>query len=302
MKSFFTLKPAEKHRLFFEFLLISPSYQLAHELVSDSVTVDYPSPPEDFDKVLNFYARCGSVFDITFEQWWEERGAELFLKSGDAARFITYRVDMSKSAQQQIREFNEFLKFQIEARKNKNASNSFNLISSKAHKKTLRTRISLVMDKAKRLSVGKPLTNWELAIFSGLESPHLKGLSFGMKLSEKNKAKRVYAGMWVSRLIKEAGVIAENAARGSYPNLVLGQSMLELDFKKIDFYAHEEMSKFILQQRKRRSQSKLSAKNFYRKQLPADIRSKLKIKELVDVNVELELRKIERDRRSSGEW
>lgn len=280
--------------------MISPSYQLAHEFVSDLLTEDHPLPPDDFDIVLNFYARCGSVFDISFEQWWLERGADLFLSSGGAARFIPYRVDLSKSVKQQMSDFKDFMALQNEARKFKNDAQSVNLIFAKVHKKSMRSRISLVMDKARREALGKPLTNWELATFTGLESSQLNGLAIGMKLSGKNEAKRVYAGMWVSRLIKEAAFIAEHAARGVFPNLDKTQFMLELDFRKIDMYSRIELKHHSNIVRDKRVISKLTAKEFYRKLLPSDLRAKLKIRDLVDQKVNVIIKKMERERIANG--
>lgn len=302
MKTFLMPSPSEKHRLFFEYLLISPSYQLAHEFVNDSLNDEHPAPPDDFDNVLNFYARCGSVFDISFEEWWFERGANLFVCSNNSKRVFSYRVDMSKSVKDLLIDFKDFLTVATKLKHEASRDSSLNLLSSKAHKKTLRSRLGLVMDKARRDASGKPLTNWELAIFSGLESTKLNGLSIGMKLSGKNEQTRTYAGMWVSRLMKEAECIAENAARGIFPSLDKRPAMLELDFLKIDTYSRMELKKFVAVLREKRSQSKLSAKAFYRKQLPADIRKKLNLKDLVDLRVEAAVRQIERERRNSGEW
>ena len=288
--------PSEKHRLFFEYLLISPSYQLAHEFVNALLSVEHPAPPDDFDEVLNFYARCGSVFDISFEQWWSERGANLFAYSNDSKRVIPYRVDMSKSVKDLVVEFKDFLTMATESRRVASSGPSLNLLSSKVHKKTLRSRLGLVMDKARRDAVGKPLTNWELAIFSGLESSQLNGLAIGMKLSGKNEAKRVYAGMWVSRLIKEAGSIAEQAARGVFPKPERIPTMLDLDFPKIDAYSRMALKHYVKNVREKRANSKLTNKAFYRKLLPADVRAKIKIRELVDEKVKLTIKKMERDR------
>lgn len=226
----------------------------------------------------------------------------MFATSNDSKRVFSYRVNISKPVKDLLIEFKDFLTVTTEQRRVASSGSSLNVLSSKVHKKTLRSRLGLVMDKAKRDAVGKSLTNWELAIFSGLVSTKLNGLAVGMKLSAKNEPARIYAGMWVSRLIKEAGCISENAARGAFPSLAKTPAMLELDFLKIDWYARTESMKFFGVLRAKRSQSKLPAKAFYRKQLPADIRKQLNLNEMVAKKVEVEVRKIERVRRDLGDW
>ena len=62
----------DEHELFHEYLLISPSYQLAHKVMSgqavDTAVIDGVSK---WDSVLETYAVCGDVFSMPFLRWWE---------------------------------------------------------------------------------------------------------------------------------------------------------------------------------------------------------------------------------------
>jgi hypothetical protein len=62
-----------------QFLKISPSYQLAHELWCGRVTTDQiPSHVQDFDKVLKTYEHFGDVFNRSNRTWWKEVASSLF--------------------------------------------------------------------------------------------------------------------------------------------------------------------------------------------------------------------------------
>lgn len=62
-----------------QFLKISPSYQLAHELRSGRATADQiPTHVKDFDLVLETYEHFGDVFSRSNRTWWKEVAHTLF--------------------------------------------------------------------------------------------------------------------------------------------------------------------------------------------------------------------------------
>ena len=68
----------DEHAYFFRFLLISPSYQLAHRIATgEAVTNQEIARVKDWDSVLTTYSRCGNVFELPFLKWWEQTGCDL---------------------------------------------------------------------------------------------------------------------------------------------------------------------------------------------------------------------------------
>jgi hypothetical protein len=72
------------HMLWFEYLALSPSYQLAHlERTNRLPKSQHADLPKDFDRVLEVYDDFGDVQRVLFHTWWRERGMELCGHSGD---------------------------------------------------------------------------------------------------------------------------------------------------------------------------------------------------------------------------
>ena len=64
--------------LWFEYLALSPSYQLAHlERTNRLPKSQHADLPKDFDRVLEVYDDFGDVQRVLFHTWWRERGMEL---------------------------------------------------------------------------------------------------------------------------------------------------------------------------------------------------------------------------------
>ena len=62
-----------------DFLRISPSYQLAHELWCGRATTNQiPEHVKDFDLVLETYEHFGDVFNRSNQKWWHEIASTLF--------------------------------------------------------------------------------------------------------------------------------------------------------------------------------------------------------------------------------
>ena len=73
------IRPTIAYELMFEFLRLSPSYELARKANAGELTVsDKASFPKDFDRVLETYALLGDVQKILFRHWWLARGLKVF--------------------------------------------------------------------------------------------------------------------------------------------------------------------------------------------------------------------------------
>lgn len=72
-------RPTVGYQLMFEFLRLSPSYELAR--VARTTGLSQPQKdnlPSDFDRVLNLYDLLGDVQSILFRAWWLRRGLKAF--------------------------------------------------------------------------------------------------------------------------------------------------------------------------------------------------------------------------------
>jgi hypothetical protein len=74
------------YRHWFEFLRLSPSYQLAHRVRTGErlTAADKKKLPADFDRVLRVYDDFGDVQRAFFRFWWLQRGLGLMGSPGDA--------------------------------------------------------------------------------------------------------------------------------------------------------------------------------------------------------------------------
>lgn len=95
-------KFVEEHRLYrfwFEFLALSPSYELARRFRINKgrlSRMDKNRLPKDFETVLGIYDAFGDVQTVLFKTWWIERGVELFGIAGEPASVAPiYKIDTS---------------------------------------------------------------------------------------------------------------------------------------------------------------------------------------------------------------
>ena len=72
-------RPTIGFELLFEFLRLSPSYELARKASMEGLsTADQLLLPPDFEQVKNTYQLLGDVQKILFRQWWIARGLSTF--------------------------------------------------------------------------------------------------------------------------------------------------------------------------------------------------------------------------------
>ena len=71
--------PTAAYQMMFEFLRLSPSYELARVASTRKLSKDeQKNIPADFDQVLSIYKMIGDVNCVFFRQWWLERGLHIF--------------------------------------------------------------------------------------------------------------------------------------------------------------------------------------------------------------------------------
>lgn len=72
-------RPTVGYELFFEFLRLSPSYELARKASEEGLTAEEKkSLPSDFREVQKTYAMLGNVQTTLYRQWWLSRGLRTF--------------------------------------------------------------------------------------------------------------------------------------------------------------------------------------------------------------------------------
>jgi hypothetical protein len=285
--------PTDKEELFVEFLLASPSYQLAHKLRTVGITKEETKQkPADFKRVLEIYDTCGDIINQSFESWWNDRGRDLLRSNNLNNELIAYPVDLGISTTKLISEFTQFIN-ELMKIKNKKAS-PVQMLSNKIKLGALHTKLALINDKGRLENRnGKRIAHWRLAIESSLKSKWKATLKLDSKRTDKNERARTFLGMLVSKHLKESLWIAENAARGTFPSLQPIDTGLEFDFS----LTYQLSSKIIILSHTARSQKIKDTQRVQRTYYDRKVKPALNRQKLIDTLVEAQL-KIERLNRS----
>lgn len=277
-------KPSEMHSLFFEYLLISPSYYLAYKQLFLGERVKRSQMPERFNEVLKLCDRAGDIYNVSFDDWWDEIGIDL-LAPERRQRTVLYRLDLTLSKNQILNNVEIYL----DGLKNANTSDNqqIKFLTNKIRLDTLRSRLNFVHSKVySRVNVsseGPALLpkkkHWELAI----ESSHFEQYrsSYGavidikddLSRNKKNKKQIAYLTMLFSKSLKEALYISENAARGNFPskellscpdfdyvnllNLLTDQAIAHVDDGRFEGGVQKYYNRFLKSIRKRASKKEM---------------------------------------------
>ena len=207
----------DEHEFFYEYLLISPSYQMAHQFmtanIKDAAKLESVA---HWDKVLQTYAICGDVYSMPFLKWWDSTGRKIF---------YTQQTDGTYLPQ-----------------------DSFNLLTNKVNVLTLVKGFLLVNNKSSTERFeGKRIENWRLGVESNVPSKWTQQLKRNSKKTHDNLEARTTLGILVSKKLKEALYLAENAARSEFPSITPVASGLEFDYDHI-YEIGKSMSQLFLQE------------------------------------------------------
>jgi hypothetical protein len=192
--------PYQEHEMFHEFLLISPSYRLAHTVAS-GLPIDQSviNGIADWETVLNIYKSCGDIYSVPFIQWWDATGRDLFYTQQSSGAYVH--------------------------------QGSLTLLNNKINETTLIEALCLVNDKARlQRKEGKRIENWRLGVEVHLKSKWVSQLQGNVKKTVSNDEARRALGALVSRKLNQALSIAENAARGMFPSDQTLEAGLEFDY------------------------------------------------------------------------
>jgi hypothetical protein len=223
----------DKEEAFFDFLMVSPSFQLAHMLRTHGLPKDESIVlPPDFDRVLGIYDLCGNIYETDFEDWWEERGRDLLRSNSDNGTLIAYPADLTQPTNKLIDEFTAFIR-QAKADREDKKLPAIKFLTNKVRISALHARLALVNDKGRiERKTGKKISNWRLGVEVKIKSKWADELLNIEKNTNDNLEARTTLGILVSKHLKEALYLAENAARGIFPLLDPIDSGLSFDYAK----------------------------------------------------------------------
>ena len=247
-------EPTAAYQLMFEFLVLSPSYELARKARSNKLSKDEAKKlPAGFDKVLATFDLLGDVNCILFRQRWLKRGLHVFgnlynkpklheiafiengeptqvekisrkLKSdyGDARQAEGLSAALILSIPLGLKRSEILKKFRnlLDEHKSKDVGESeqpkIKLMGKRLHINAMVKGIRLLCFKA-----AKPdWDNWRLGSKARLSSSYSGVLNPSAARSTHDaieKDDRIIMGKITHRALKRFELIAENAARGKFP-------------------------------------------------------------------------------------
>jgi hypothetical protein len=234
-------------RLYFEFLRMSPSYELAR-LATNGELSDRAkkSLPSDFDVVLKTFEQIGDLRETSFKTWWRSRGSDLFggaptssvqlLSDGSSSKNktksahntievqptdIILRIPTSLSSAEAMRQITDLFAANRslfnQTKSSKTASSGIQILSDRIHEEKLMKGLYLVQLKAEHPDI----EIWQLGTQARLSEDYanelrpVKNLKRSMTGLEYDKA---IMTKLTSRALKNYEAIIENSARGFFPS------------------------------------------------------------------------------------
>ena len=238
--------------LMFEYLRLSPTYELARKARFGKLTAAQKRGlPDDFDLVLKTYDEYGDVSKISFVDWWAQTGINLYgseyikpqvRQIANIEKNEEYEPGFAKALEQYFKGF----------RKHEGSGRALILaiplgmpkraILKEVTKMINKTGVTVPpkAQKAKRSLTAKRLrspplirgihllwikaqhpewVNWRLGVAAKVSPKNAENLDINAKkASAKTVNQRYNMTVLTSRALKKAQYIAENAARGRFPD------------------------------------------------------------------------------------
>jgi hypothetical protein len=249
-----------KHEYIFYYLMISPSYWLAHRQVHLNESIPESELPDDFDSVLTMYKKFGDVYSKHFIEWWNQTGKDLFAEKNTKDR-ILISIDPTKPKQELLDDFMELLE-KLDSREKKTPSEKIQLQVNKIRLSSLHNRYQLVLAKAEFFQNKiKKEQLWRLAKYIGIHSTKTKEIRLNSKKTSANLETRTYLSILASKNLSDALCIAENAARGKFPSLEPIKNSLKFDYvtikKQQDLYAKRTWDLLLAEEKNKKDYGKI---------------------------------------------
>lgn len=275
--------PTDEHEAFYGFLLISPSYQLAHKKRTVGLSKDEAKmAPKDFKQVLKIYDACGDIYSTTCTEWWESGGRDLFTDTAPKLQQL-YMVDLSQDKKKLLSDFDAYIS-QCQAEITQLPQRQINLLTNKIRLSSLQKNEALIYDKARlQWKSGRRVENWKLAVTVKLNSRWAKDVSPDSRKTIENVTARTYLGILVSKHLKDALVVAENAARGRFPCLENIETPLDFDYKFIWEVSWKSAAREMSLRIKREKDGIKVKKTYYERKVKPKLRKLKELDELIEI-------------------
>lgn len=238
--------------LMFEYLRLSPSYELARKARTGKLTAAQKRMlPGDFDLVLKTYDEYGDVSKISFANWWATTGINLYgseyikpqvRQIANIEKNEEYELGFAKALEQYFKGYRKHegsgralvLAIPLGMPKRaiqKEVTRMINKTGVTAPPKAQKAKRSLTAKRLRSapLFIGLHLlwakaqnpewVNWRLGLVANVSPKNAVGLDISAKkASAKTVDQRNNMTVLTSRALKKAQYIAENAARGRFPD------------------------------------------------------------------------------------
>ncbi|MDQ2092314.1 hypothetical protein [Marimonas arenosa] len=252
--------------LWFEFLAISPSYELARRHRSGE-NIETDILPADFDRVLAVHDDLGDVQKALFRLWWKDVGLKHFghqgippevTRIGYAKHQVQGTPDLSADVEQFFEEgwveqgrqrtlllaipvglpegkINRQIKKQLakvkaERRKLIEPVVKYPLVGQRHHRDALMRYLRMVWFR----SAWHRRSLWRVGAHAKISTTYSPVLDPNTdKISDADRYDREMLTIIASRALLRARMIAENAARGRFPTHEKCPHALEFDFREL---------------------------------------------------------------------
>lgn len=282
------------YMLWFEYLALSPSYELARKFRAGQLTdADKAKLPVDFDTVLAVYDDLGDVQAVLFETWWLETAIPLFGYQGEKPRVarvsllkpdtIEPAVELKSSAQgyvegawhkqgqqttlvlaipvglpkaQIAKQVAAFVEKLPEAeRQTVSRPPKYKLVKRKLDSKSLFKYIMCMWLKANAPKVAL----WRLGVHAKVSSTYSSRLDPMAKLPRHQQTDdRNALKILTSRALNRAHMMAENAARGLFPTYTKCADAVAPDWREIDRLRKARRKRELTEQRLARERADMT--------------------------------------------
>jgi hypothetical protein len=218
-----------EYELFFKYLRVSPSFQLAHAIRKGEKSKSSAKGVMHLSQVMKIYDIVGDVFNTNFPAWWETKGHLLF--SGKEFVNLSIKLDLIKDKKIELARIKNIIDNQYE--KYLWQDPFLHLQKNKIRFQTLEDRMHLLEAKACDFIYDSPKSpGWRLLdIAEVINTKH--SLRYRVKNTSLNTYERSYLTMLSSRHLNEALLLAENAALGKFPCLDKNPSSLKFDLRRV---------------------------------------------------------------------
>jgi len=218
-----------EHELFFKYLRVSPSYQLAHSIKVGEKNKSSAKGLRNFNKVITTYEIVGDVFNTNFVAWWETKGHLLF--GGKEFATLSFRLNLKKDKSEELKRILKLIDSSYQ--RNTLLTSKLKLETNKIRYQTLEARMRLLEEKAYDSLFDKiKVPGWRLLDLANVTNTK-HSLRYRVKKTAINTYERSYLTMLASRHLREALILAENAAIGKFPSFECNPSRLKFDMWRV---------------------------------------------------------------------